>query len=89
MAVKRSLPTRCQDAIVGNLQILAESTTRLSEPLRRSHPEIDWRSIAGFRNVLVHGYLGLDLHQIWEIVERDLPPLRQSIEAILREISEP
>ena len=76
--------TMLQDAILRNLQILAESTMRLSETLKRSRPEIDWRSITGFRNVVVHGYLGIDLDQIWDIVERDLPPLRQTIEALLR-----
>ncbi len=76
--------TMVQDAILRNLQILAESATRLSEPLKTDHPEIDWRGLAGFRNVMVHDYLGIDLHQIWDIVERDLPPLRRAIEAILR-----
>ena len=76
--------TMIQDAILRNLQILAESTTRLSGPLKGDHPEIDWRSIASFRNVMVHDYLGVDPHQIWDIVERDLPPLPRSIEAILR-----
>jgi uncharacterized protein with HEPN domain len=80
--------TMVQDAILRNLQILAESATRLSEPLRKRHPQIDWRSIAGLHNVLVHSYLGLDLHQIWDIVERDLPPLRRSVETILRELPE-
>ena len=41
-----------------NLQIMAESTQRLSDAIKEAHPEVDWYKISGFRNVLVHGYLG-------------------------------
>jgi len=47
-----------QDAVLRNLQTLAESTQRISDRLKASHPEVEWRVIAGFRNVLVHDYLG-------------------------------
>jgi len=45
-----------QDAIVRNLQVLCESTQRIDEPHKKRHPEINWPSIAGMRNVLVHDY---------------------------------
>ena len=48
-------------AVIRNLQILFESTQKVSESLKQKHPEINWRAIAGFRNILVHDYLGLDL----------------------------
>ena len=55
-----------QDAVVRNLQILAESTQRISQQLKDDHPEVGWRNISGFRNVLVHNYLGVDVNQFWE-----------------------
>jgi len=78
---------KTQDAVIRNLQILAESTQRVSASLRKNHPEINWRNIAGFRNVAVHDYLGIDLKQIWVIVESDLPELKYQIEKILNEIN--
>lgn len=51
--------TLIQDAVLRNLQILAESTQRLSQDLKAAHPSVDWRAIAGFRNILVHNYLVL------------------------------
>ena len=78
-----------QDATVRRLQTLAESTQRLSEQLKARVTEIDWRSISGFRNVLVHDYLGgIDLDLIWDVIEVDLPELREKIEAILQELKE-
>jgi uncharacterized protein with HEPN domain len=45
--------------------------------------------MAGFRNVLTHGYLGIDLDRVWEVVESKLPKLRQVIEAMRQEVEEP
>ena len=58
---------------------------RLSEALKATHPEIEWRRIAAFRNVLLHAYLGIDLERIWEVIERDVPPLKQAILAMLEQ----
>jgi uncharacterized protein with HEPN domain len=76
--------TRTQDAVLRNLQTLAESTQRLSADLKAAHPEVDWRGISGLRNILVHDYLGINLARVWEIVERDLPVLKGQIETLLR-----
>lgn len=76
---------KTQDATLRNLQTLAESTQRLSATLKSTRPDVDWRSIAGFRNVVVHNYLGLDLGQVWAIVEHDLPRLKEAIQSLLRE----
>lgn len=70
---------KTQDAVLRNLQTLAESSQRLSEPLKASRPEIDWRGIAGLRNILVHDYLGISLSRIWEIVEVFLPQLKSVV----------
>ena len=72
-----------QDAIIRNLQTLAESATRVSDGLQEKHPEVDWLKIRGFRNVLVHDYLGVDLDRVWNILENDLPKLKAAIEKML------
>ncbi len=68
-----------QDAVVRNLQVLAESTQRLSDNLKNKIPEVDWKSISGFRNILVHDYLGVDVDRIWQIIQTDLPTLKAAI----------
>jgi uncharacterized protein with HEPN domain len=68
-----------QDAVLRNLQTLAESTQRLSEDLKIRHPQIEWRRIGAFRNILVHDYLGIDMDRIWEITQRDVPNLKATI----------
>ena len=78
---------KTQDAVLRNLQTLAESTQRLSDALKKGHPDLDWRGIAAFRNVAVHDYLGIDLKQVWDIVARDVPALKRKVEAILGNLS--
>ncbi len=77
--------TLIQDGVIRNLQTLAESTQRLSDSLKSTHQEADWRNIAGFRNVVVHDYLGIDMEQIWDIVEQDLPKLRSAVDSMIAE----
>jgi uncharacterized protein with HEPN domain len=74
-----------QDAVLRNLQTLAEATQRLSDTAKAKHPEMEWGPIAALRNVLVHNYLGIDLEAIWGIVQRDLPQLKRVIAITLAE----
>ena len=72
--------TMVQDAVLRNLQTLAESTQRLAQSLKDAEPDIPWRSIAGFRNVLTHGYLEVDRAVVWSVIEKDLPDLAAAVE---------
>lgn len=74
---------RTQDAVLRNLHTLAESTQRLSDELKEDHPSVSWQAIAGFRNVLVHDYLGISLSRVWEVLSEYLPELRDEIELML------
>jgi len=64
------------------LQVLAESAKRVSGELKAAHPEIDWHGIVGFRNVLVHEYLGINLQRVSDIVSLDLPDLKVRMEVL-------
>jgi uncharacterized protein with HEPN domain len=68
-----------QDAVLRNLQTLAESSQRLSPTFKSEAAEIPWRAIAGFRNILVHDYLGIDLEVIWRVVSSELPQLKVAL----------
>lgn len=77
---------KTQDAVIRNLQTLCESTQRLPDIWKALRPEIDWRTIGDFRNVLAHQYLDIDLDIIWNVVENYLPELKQAIEKIAQQI---
>lgn len=51
----------------------------MSNEIKGTEPQIPWRELAGFRNVIVHGYLGVDLGAVWLVVEQDLPALAAAV----------
>jgi len=73
-----------QDAVLRKLQTLAESTQRLSRAIKATEPAIPWVHIAGFRNVLVHNYLGIDLDVVWDTLQHDLTELLEAVERMIR-----
>lgn len=78
-----------QDAVMRNLQTLAESTQRLSQAAKDAEPAVPWRSVSGFRNVLAHGYLSVDLVVVWSVVEQDLPALEEAIRRLRSGVNRP
>ncbi len=78
--------TMIQDAIVRNFEIISKATKRLSPELKQLHPEIQWRGMAGFRDVLIHNYMGVDLEEVWTIIEKELPQIKSDLRAILVEL---
>ena len=68
---------------------MAESAQRLSDESKSLAPELPWRAISGFRNVVVHDYLGLDLDAVWLVIVNNLSPLRSGLEKIQQDISGP
>ena len=68
-----------QDAVVRNLQVLAESTIRLSDAIKAIEPAVPWAEIKAFRNRLTHGYLAMDLDTVWEVVRQNLPELDDAV----------
>src|SRR5262249_51880276 len=77
--------TLIQDAVIRNFEIIGEASKRLSEGLRQSYSATPWRRVAGFRDVLIHNYLGVDLDEVWSIIEHKLPELKHDIQRIIDE----
>jgi uncharacterized protein with HEPN domain len=68
------------------LEVVGEAAARVTAPTRSRLSAVPWQSIVGMRNRLIHGYDEVDLDVVWEVVEKDLPPL---IEALDKELSSP
>lgn len=72
-------------AVVRALEIIGEATKHIPMSVRRRHPRITWTKMAGMRDKLIHGYLGVDMEIVWETATRYIPELRPLIEQALRE----
>ena len=70
------------DAVVRNLEIIGEASNRLPADFKNSHSAIAWHKVVGLRHRIVHEYFGIDLQIVWQILQKDLPSLREAISQI-------
>ncbi|MDP2924980.1 MAG: DUF86 domain-containing protein [Nanoarchaeota archaeon] len=68
-----------QNAIIRSLEIIGEAVKSIPDSFRRKYPDIPWRKIAGFRDILSHAYFGVSMDRVWNIIEKDLPKLKEEI----------
>jgi len=78
--------TKTQDAVVRNLEILGEAAKNVSGELRQAHEDVPWRRLAGMRDKLIHEYFGVNLEIVWQVVERELPALKQQVDQMLKQL---
>ncbi|MFY9824731.1 MAG: DUF86 domain-containing protein [Thermoanaerobaculia bacterium] len=77
---------KTQDAVLRSFEVMGEAAKRVPEEIRDQAPEIPWRRLAGFRDVLIHQYEGVDLEEVWKRVAEDLPPLTKSLKSLLQRL---
>ena len=67
------------DATMMNFIVIGECVSKLSDNFKDLNPQIDWRKVLSFRNVLAHDYFGILAEEVWEIIKKHLPMLKSSL----------
>ena len=70
------------DGIVRNLEIVGEAAKNIPKQIKEKYPEIEWKKMAGLRDVLAHEYFGIDSEVVWDIVKNKLPILKNQMKRI-------
>ena len=73
------------DAVIRNLEIIGEATKQIPNTILELKPEMEWRKIAGIRDILVHGYFGVDIDIIWDIIQNKLFILKETVVELIKE----
>ena len=73
------------DAVIMNLAVIGEAAKKVPASLKKNYPSVDWRGIAGLRDILVHKYSSINLKVIWDIVENELPELKSTVKKMLED----
>jgi uncharacterized protein with HEPN domain len=65
------------------LQVIGEAARMISEPTKLSRPEIEWTTIAGMRNRIVHEYFRVDFEILWDTIQEDIPKLNEQLRPLI------
>jgi uncharacterized protein with HEPN domain len=71
-------------AFVRSLEVIGEASKKVPQTFRDLHPEIEWRSMAGMRDRLIHDYMGVDYELVWDVIQNRIPELKKQIGAVLK-----
>ena len=72
-----------QAAVIRQFEIIGEATKRISEEYRQSYPDIQWKQMAGMRDILIHAYQDVDLDEIWNALKNALPKLVEKLQDMI------
>jgi uncharacterized protein with HEPN domain len=75
-----------QDAVLRNLEVISEAVKNIPLEIKTSRYDVEWKKIAGLRDILIHAYFGVDADIVWDIVRNKIPDLKRTALEILSEI---
>jgi len=77
-----------QDAVIRQLEVMGEAARNLSADLQNEYPAIPWRQMISLRNRMIHAYFNVNLQIIWEIIQGDIPNLKQDMMRVLETLNQ-
>jgi uncharacterized protein with HEPN domain len=78
------LNSMVQDAVIRNFEVIGEASKNVPKRIRERYPCFEWKEAAGFRDVLIHDYFGIDVEAVWETVLKNIPTLKMHLVDVLK-----
>ena len=80
---------KTQDAVMRRFEIIGEAVKNIPDNIKTEHPEIQWKQIAGLRDILIHQYFGIDLQLVWRALTEKIPDTRLAITLVKQSLDQP
>ncbi len=71
-------------AIVRSLEIIGEATKKIPGDIKYNWKEVEWKSMAGMRDKLIHDYFGINYSIVWDVVKNKIPELTKQIKSVIK-----
>lgn len=71
------------DAVIKNILVIGEASKNIPEQIRQEHPQIEWRKMAGMRDMMIHGYFSINYRIVWDVVQNKIPNLKTQIQKLI------
>jgi len=73
---------RTVHAVVRNLTVIGEASSRIPKSVVAANPEIPWAEMSAMRNLVAHEYFGVSDRIVWDTVRHDLSPLVEPLKTL-------
>ncbi|WP_228275693.1 HepT-like ribonuclease domain-containing protein [Gracilibacillus oryzae] len=71
------------DAVIKNILVIGEAAKNIPVQTRKENPHIEWRKMAGMRDMMIHGYFSINYRIVWDVVQNKIPLLKQQVKQLL------
>lgn len=78
--------TQLQDSVLRRLEIIGEAVKNIPQDFKDKYPNIEWKKIAGMRDIIIHEYFGVKMDRVWKVINEDILELKNNMEKIMAEM---
>lgn len=71
------------DAVIRNFEVIGEASKNIPQNVKEKYPHVEWKEAAGFRDVLIHEYFGIDTESVWDTIKNNIPILKNHIVEVM------
>ena len=74
---------KTSSAVIRKFEVIGEAVKHIPNKVKEEHKDIQWKSMAGMRDRLIHAYFGIDYKLVWAAIKAEIPKLKPKLKKLL------
>lgn len=79
---------KTSSAVIRKFEIIGEAAKYMPKRIKDKYKDIQWKSMAGMRDRLIHAYFGIDYNLVWSAIKIEIPKLKPKLKKMLSELEQ-